>query len=119
MDSSSAKPLEPGRQGISMKSIAPYMSEVDKHYEELTERVKKVRREELQESEAEKLNADTLLTFHERITNFLKFCGIRILTKDERNNERKIERVLESIVKVQTSLKLQKENENVDVLNAI
>jgi hypothetical protein len=53
------------------------------------------------------------------MTNFLKFCGIRILTKDERNNERKIERVLESIVKVQTTLKLQKENENVDVLNAI
>jgi hypothetical protein len=47
MDSSSANPIEPGRQTISMKSIATYIMEVDKHHEELTERVKKVRREEL------------------------------------------------------------------------
>ncbi len=47
MDTSSANPIESGRQAISMKSMATYISEVDKHHEELTERVKKVRREEL------------------------------------------------------------------------
>ncbi len=78
-----------------------------------------VRRGELEKEQAEKLNAESLLIFHEKMTNFLKYCKIRILTRDERNTEGKIERVLESIVKVQSLLKLQKENQNVDVLNAI
>ncbi len=117
MDTS--KPIESDKQAISMKSIGSYISDVDQHFEELTERVKMVRRGELEKEQAEKLNADSLLTFHEKIINFLKYCNIRIVTRDERKTERKIERVLESIVKVQSLLKLQKENENVDVLNAI
>ena len=85
---------------VSLESIMSYINDVDKHHNELTITQKKVRKDEIDEREAEKQNTQCLLLFHEKLTNFLKYNNIRILTKEERKAETKMEVMLSTILNV-------------------
>ena len=56
---------------------------VVKHYDELILRQVKVYRKELNKDDAEKLNAESLLLFHEKLTKILNLCNIKILSDEE------------------------------------
>jgi hypothetical protein len=61
---------------------------------------RKVRRNEIEENEAKRQNTQYLLQFHEKLTNFLKYCNIRILSQEERRVEANIEQILSNILSV-------------------
>ena len=90
---------------VSLDNIISYINDVDKHHNELFAIQKKVRKDEIDEREAEKQNTKCLLNFYEKLTHFLKYQNIRILTKEERKLETKIEAMLSSILNVQNHLK--------------
>jgi hypothetical protein len=85
---------------VSLESIMDYISDVEKHHNELTATQKKVRKDEIDEREAEKQNTHCLILFHEKLTLFLKYNNIRILTKEERKAETKMEAMLSTILNV-------------------
>ena len=59
---------------------------------------KQLRNDAITNEEAEKYNTTLILDFHEKLTKFLQYCNIRILTKAERKLESKLERILISMV---------------------
>jgi hypothetical protein len=61
---------------------------------------RKARRNEIEDPEAEKMNTQSLLIFHEKLTNFLRFCNIRILSQEERKAEIGMEHILNQILSV-------------------
>ena len=56
---------------IPFDKISDYIYEVDKHYTDLTLRQRRVRSDLMNTQEAHKLNTESLLKFHEILTNFL------------------------------------------------
>ncbi len=79
---------------VSLDSIKTYFIDVEKHQDDLTQIQRKVRRNEIEESEAERQNTQCLLHFHEKLTNFLKYCNVRILNQEERRAETNMEHIL-------------------------
>jgi preprotein translocase subunit SecA len=65
---------------IPLEKISTYISDLKNHLKELTKRELKVSCQELEEPLAEKQNTESLLAFHENLTNFLNYCNIRIQT---------------------------------------
>ena len=119
MESYRIAPAQLDAQIISMQSLAAYKTDLDNHLSELSARQRKVNFFEISEREAEKHNAESLLLFHEKLTNFLRFCNVRIITQEERRTETKLTSILSSIVNVQSMLQQQKGRENDEVLQAI
>jgi hypothetical protein len=68
---------------------------------------------EVEESELERQNTQCLLLFHEKLTNFLKYCNVRITTQEERKAEHNMENILNQILSVQNQIKAQSNNEEV------
>jgi hypothetical protein len=85
---------------ISLDSIKTYFIDVEKHQDELIQIQRKERKNEIEEHEAERQNTQCLLLFHEKLTNFLKYCNIRILTQEERRAEIGMEHILNQILSV-------------------
>ncbi len=85
---------------MSLQSIKTYFNDVEKHQDELTEIQRKLRKNEIEDQEAERQNTLSLLNFHEKLTNFLKYCNIRILTQEERRAEVNMEKILKQILSV-------------------
>ena len=83
---------------ISLKSIKTYFNDVEQHQDELTEIQRKLRKNEIEDQEAERQNTSSLLNFHEKLTNFLKYCNIRIDTQEERRAEASMEKILNDIL---------------------
>ena len=79
---------------ITWKQIESYIEDVDIHHEKLLKIRKDLRKDDIEVEDAEKLNTVAILDFHEKLTKFLQYCNIRILTKAERKLESKIERIL-------------------------
>ena len=69
---------------MSLKDINNYIIEVSSHYSELTSRQSKVEDKEIEESLAERDNTQCLLQFHEKLSNLLKKCELRILPEQEK-----------------------------------
>jgi hypothetical protein len=79
---------------INWKQIESYIEDVDIHHEKLLKIRKDLRKDDIEVEDAEKLNTVAILDFYEKLTKFLQYCNIRILTKAERKLESKIERIL-------------------------
>ena len=59
-----------------------------------------MRKDEIDEREAEKQFTQCILLFHEKLISFLKYNNTRILTKEERKTEIKMEAMLSTILNV-------------------
>ncbi len=60
--------VHPDAESISMDRITEYMKDLDKHTVELFKRKRLVTNLEMDEADAEKQNAQSLLFFHEKLT---------------------------------------------------
>ena len=98
MESNSSSVYE---KNITWRQIESYIDDVDAHHDILLKTRKELRKDKIEVEDAEKLNTLSILDFHEKLTKFLQYCSIRILTKAERKLESKIERILKSMVIVQ------------------
>ena len=65
---------------IPTDNIELYIKNLGNHMKELNRRNEKVLMRELDEQEAGKQNAESLLAFYDSLVKFLNFCNIRILT---------------------------------------
>lgn len=66
---------------------------------------------------AQKDNAKSILEFREKIDRFLRYCDIRIVSEEESKMETKIEKILRSVIEIQS--KINDGRNNADVNRAI
>jgi hypothetical protein len=102
---------------MTWEQIESYIKDVDAHNEKLLRVRRNMRNDDIQVKEAEKLNTLAILDFHEKLTKFLQYCNIKILTKAERKLESKIEKILKSMVIVQNKINAKTDQE--DIVKAI
>ena len=66
---------------------------------------------------AQKDNAKSILEFRDKIERFLRYCDIRIVSEEESKMETKIEKILRSVIEIQS--KINDGRNNADVNRAI
>ena len=63
---------------------------------------------------AQKDNAKSILEFRDKIERFLRYCDIRIVSEEESKMETKIEKILRSVIEIQSKINYGRNNADVN-----
>ena len=93
------------------------MKDLEKHLKEISMRQKESFGDKAKVEKAQKDNAKSILEFRDKIERFLRYCDIRIVSEEESKMETKIEKILRSVIEIQS--KINNGRNNADVNRAI
>jgi hypothetical protein len=71
---------------VPWESTPAYTALLKAHFEDYSNRVFKVKLLEIDQSDAEKQTAESILNFIEKATNYLKLFNVPILFSEDKNN---------------------------------
>lgn len=101
-------------QIVTEEQVSVYMKDLEKHLTELSVRKIECLGDKSKVEKAQKDNAKSILEFHDKIEKFLKYCDVRVLNEEESKLETKIEKILRTVIDLQSKMNTKRNNADVN-----